>query len=292
MKTFRDTTRNNDFTITAQLKLAEDSDREAVLQQIALLKPVVDAIQVTDNPNGVVHLSPLVVANMALQQGIDPVLHMTCRDRNNIALRSDLLGARALGVNSLLIQRGDELNAGYQPKTKEVFEIGSQDLIAAGRQMGDAQESQDFYIGAVVTAFNPKSGWQAKSLVAKADAGARFLQTQICFDMDVLKRYMDRLAALRLTHRTHLIVSIATLRSGESARWLRDNLRGSVVPKSVIQRLDQAADPEQEGIRLCAELLQEMKEIPGVSGVNLVTPGEIETIPAAIHAANLQALPE
>ena len=98
---------------------------------------------------------------------------------------------------------------------------------------------------------------------------------------------MERLTAQRLTHRTHLIVSVAVLRSGESARWLRDNLRGSVVPQNIIRRLEQASDPEQEGIRLCAEILQEMKEVPGVSGANIVTPGDIATIPAAISAAGL-----
>lgn len=287
MKTFREATRTRRFALTAQLKLAEDTERESVVKQAATLSPVVDAIQVTDNPNGSVHISPLVVSSLLLEQGIDPVLHLTCRDRNNIALRSDLLGARALGVNSLLIHRGDELATSYRPKTKEVYEIGSAALIQAGLKLGVEHKSPEFYMGAVVTAFNPKSDWQAKSLVAKADAGARFLQTQMCFDMNVLRRYMERLTAQRLTHRTHLIVSVAVLRSGESARWLRDNLRGSVVPQNIIRRLEQASDPEQEGIRLCAEILQEMKEVPGVSGANIVTPGDIATIPAAISAAGL-----
>lgn len=288
MKTFRDATRTRDFTITAQLKLNHETSRKAVVDQAKILGPVVDAVLVTDNPNGSVHMSALAASGLLLQQQIDPVMQMTCRDRNNIALQSDLLGAQALGVTSLLIQRGDKLPDSYRPKTKQVFDIGSEELIAAALSLEKLQKSRNWYIGAVIIAFNPKSGWRAKSLKAKADAGARFLQTQICFDMDLLRRYMEQLVRERLARRTHIVASVATLPSAESARWLRDNLRGSVMPESVIQRLEQAGDPEQEGIRICTELLQELKEIPGIGGANLVTPGHMETIPAAIHAAGLR----
>jgi methylenetetrahydrofolate reductase (NADPH) len=110
----------------------------------------------------------------------------------------------------------------------------------------------------------------------------------MCFDMDVLRRYMARLVAVRLTHRAHIVVSLATLPSAETARWVRNNMRGSVMPDAVIRRLEQASDPEQEGIRLCAEFIQEMQEVPGINGVNLLTPGDIATIPATIRAAGLR----
>jgi len=242
---------------------------------------------VTDNPGGSVHMSTLSAASLLIQKGIDPIAQMNCRDRNNIALQSDLLGAQALGITSLLIQRGDKLPKDYRPKTKQVFDIGSGDLIGAALSLNRGGESADFHIGAVITVFNPKSEWRAKSLVAKANAGARFFQTQMCFDMDLLRRYMARLVAIRLTRRVHIVVSVATLPSAEMARWARDNLRGSVMPDAVIRRLEQASDPEQEGTRLCAELLQEMKEIPGVGGANVVSPGNVATIPAAICAAGL-----
>jgi methylenetetrahydrofolate reductase (NADPH) len=288
LKTFQEATRTRDFTVSAQLNLAPTTNRESVLKQAEILGPVVDAIQVTDNPNGSVHMSPLAASALLIQQGIDPITHMTCRDRNNIALRSDLLGAEALGITSLLVQRGDTLHDDYQPKTKQVFDIGSKGLISAAMSFNRENPSANFYIGAVIIAFNPKSGWRAKSLVAKADTGARFLQTQMCFDMDVLRRYMLRLVAVRLTHRVHIVVSLATLPSAEMARWVRNNVRGSVMPEAVIHRLEQASDPEQEGIRLCAEFIQEMQEVPGINGVNLLTPGDIATIPATIRAAGLR----
>ena len=287
MKTFHEASRVQDFTVSAQLQLTHATDRETVLQQAEILGPVVDAIQVTDNPNGSVHMSPLAASALLIQQGIDPITHMTCRDRNNIALQSDLLGAEALGITSLLVQRGDKLHDDYRPKTKQVFDIGSRALISAAVNFSQKRTSADFFIGAVITTFNPKSGWRAKSLAAKADAGARFLQTQMCFDIDVLRRYMARLVAVRLTHRAHIVVSLAILPSAEMARWVRDNVRGAVMPEAIIDRLTQASDPEQEGIRLCVELLQEMQEIPGIGGVNLLTPGDVATIPATIRAAGL-----
>lgn len=287
LKRFHEAVRTRDFTVTGQLQLTQATDREAVLQQADILGAVVDAIQVTDNPNGSVHISPLVASGLVIQKGIDPILQMTCRDRNQIALQSDLLGAQALGVSSLLIQRGERLSTDYRPKTKQVFEIGSRHLIKTALSLNGKADVADFYIGSVITAFNPKSGWRAKSVVSKTDAGARFLQTQMCFDMDLLRRYMAGLVAARLTRRAHIVVSVATLPSAETARWLGDHLRGAMMPEAIIRRLAQARDPEQEGVQLCIELLQEMTEIPGVGGVNLLTPGDIATIPAAIGGAGL-----
>jgi len=287
VKTFQEAIRTRDFTVTAQLRLTADTDRQSVLQQADVLRPVVDAIQVTDNPGGSVHMSSLSVSSLLLHKGVDPIAQMTCRDRNKIALQSDLLGAQALGITSLLLQRGDKLPEDYRPKTQQVFDMSSSGLISAALSVKRGRESAGFHVGSVITVFNPKAKWQAKSLVAKTDAGARFLQTQLYFDMDVLRRYMARLVAVRLPRRAHIVVSLATLPSAEMARWLRDNMRGSVMPDTLIRRLDQAVDPEQEGVQLCTELLQEIREIPGIGGVNLLTPGDVATIPAAIRAAGM-----
>jgi methylenetetrahydrofolate reductase (NADPH) len=287
LNTFLESLRTQDFTLTAQLKLTPESGRESVLQQAEILAPVVDALQVTDNPGGSVHLSNLSASSLLMQKGIDPVIQMTCRDRNNIALQSDLLGAQALGITSILIQRGDKLPPDYRPKTKTVFEIGSGDLIRTARDISKKNGSGDFHIGSVVTVFKPKPEWKAKSLVAKTNAGARFLQTQMCFDSDLLRQYMDRLVAIGLTRRAAVVVSVATLPSAEMARWVQNHVRGSVMPAAVIRRLEQSSDAEQEGINICAELLQEVKDIPGISGANVMTPGDVATIPAAIRAANL-----
>ena len=291
MNTFHTAIRTQAFTLTGQLKLVDDTTPAKLLEQAELLRPFVDAVQVTDNPNGMVHMSPLAAASLLLQAGIDPIVQLTCRDRNRIALQSELLGAAAIGVSSLLLQRGDKLPTDYQPKTKQVFDIGAKRLVGTARAIQQdprLANAANLFIGTIALTFNPASEWKPAALLARSGAGARFIQTQLCFDTDVLRRYVGRLSAAKLTHRVHVIVSLGTLPSADTARWLRKHLRGSVMPKAVIRRMEQARDPEQEGVNICAELLQQVAEIPGVDGANLLTPGELETVPAAIRASGLR----
>jgi methylenetetrahydrofolate reductase (NADPH) len=196
-----------------------------------------------------------------------------------------------MGVTSVLLMRGDDLPEDHRPRVKQVFELGGKDLIETARELADdpgVTSVSDFCIGTTATVFNPKAGWKPRTLLTKVEAGARFIQTQLCFDVATLRRYMTHLVEAQLTWKAAVIVSLATLPSAMSARWLRENLRGSVVPKRVIRRLELARDPEQEGIVICAELLEKLAEVPGVSGAHLMTPGAVETIPAAILAAGLR----
>ena len=292
MITFREAIQKQDFVITAELNLARETDVPAVVQQARILDEHTDAIQVPDNPNARVHMTPLAASNILLQNGIQPIPHLSCRDRNRVALESELLSHGAMGVTSVLLMRGDDLPDNHRPKVKQVFELEGKELIRTARALVDdptVASVPDFCIGTVATVFNPKAGWKPRSLLTKVEAGARFIQTQLCFDIAGLRRYMKHLVEAQLTWKTAVIVGIATLPSAVSARWLRENLRGSVVPNKVIRRLEQARDPEQEGIIICTELLQELGEVPGVSGAHLMTPGDIETIPAAITAAGLRS---
>ena len=292
MKTFREAIQNRDFVLTAQLNLARESDSTAVLEQAAILGREVDALQVPDNPDARVQMTPLAVSSILLRNGIDPIAHLGCRDRNRLALESELLSLGATGVTSLFLLRGDDLPAGHRPKVEQVFEIGGRKLIEAARALADdpsVPAVPDFCIGTPAMVFNPKAQWQPSSLLAKVEAGARFIQTQLCFDTAALRRYMTHLVEAQLTWRCAIIVSVATLPSAVSARWLRKNLRGSMVPMKVVRRLEQARDPEHEGVAICAELLQELVEIPGVSGANLLTPGDPETVTAAIRASGLRS---
>lgn len=292
MKTFREAIQNRDFVLTAQLNLARESDSTAVLEQAAILGREVDALQVPDNPDARLQMTPLAVSSILLRNGIDPIAHLGCRDRNRLALESELLSLGATGVTSLFLLRGDDLPAGHRPKVKQVFEIGGRKLIEAARALADdpsVPAVPDFCIGTPAMVFNPKAQWQPSSLLAKVEAGARFIQTQLCFDTAALRRYMTHLVEAQLTWRCAIIVSVATLPSAVSARWLRKNLRGSMVPMKVVRRLEQARDPEREGVAICAELLQELVEIPGVTGANLLTPGDPETVTAAIRASGLRS---
>jgi methylenetetrahydrofolate reductase (NADPH) len=292
MKTFREALQNQEFVITAELNLARESDTTAVVEQATALGAQVDAIQVPDSPGGRVQMTPLAVSNILIQKGIDPIAHLSCRDRNRVALGSELLSLGATGVTSVLLLRGDELPGDHRPKVKQVFELGGMKLIETARALADdptVASVPDFCIGTTATVFNPKAAWQPNSLLARVEAGARFIQTQLCFDTAALSRYMAHLVEAKLTWRAAIIVSLAILPSAVTARWLRENLRGSLVPKKVVRRLEQARNPEQEGVAICAELLQELSELPGVSGAHLMTPGDPATIPAAIHASGLRS---
>ncbi len=292
MKPFREALQKRDFVITAELNLARETDVAAIVEQATVLGAHTDAVQVPDSPSARVHMTPLAVSSILLQSGIEPLPHLSCRDRNRVALESELLSLGAMGVTSVLLLRGDDLPDDHRPKVKQVFELGGKDLIETARALADdptVASVPDFCIGTVATVFNPKTGWKPRSLLTKVEAGARFIQTQLCFDGATLRRYMTHLVEAQLTWKTAVIVSVATLPSAVSARWLRENLRGSVVPNKVIRRLEQARDPQREGVAICAELLQELGEVPGVSGAHIMTPGDAETIPAAIQAAGMRS---
>lgn len=296
MKSLRNAIRRESFVLTAELPLSDHMDGATLLTNAQRLHPSVDAIQLTDNQRGRVHASALAVAAMLLQQGIDPVLHLTCRNRNRIALESDLLGAAAIGVTSLVVMRGSNRGAGPRASVKPVFDTGATELIAVARAMCDGRvpsgkplnTAPDFLIGAVGTVFSPEEDWKPRGLNAKLDAGARFLQTQPCFDIPALRTYLNRLVAERLTWKFQVIVGLACLPSITAARWVSDIPGGALIPEATVRRLEQARDPEQEGVAICAELLQELMEIPGVAGVNLTPLGNPDAVAEAVKLSGIR----
>ena len=289
--TFKDALRTKEFVVTAHVNLPRGPDADSLIRQGEILRPAVDAVQLTDNPRAQVHMSGIAAAALLLQQGIDPIIHMTCRDRNRIALQSDLIGAAALGVTSVLLMRGKEIPDGKMLKVHNVFDTPAREIMAFIQNVKDAENDSlvsDFLVGATAIIFDPDADWTPDILSVKCDAGANFVQLQLCFDMDVARNYMARMVASKLTHRLYFIMALSPLPSADIARWMRDNVVGSLVPESIIERMEQASDPEREGIEICAELLQELTTIPGVSGANLLTLGELETIPAAIDASGVR----
>lgn len=294
MNTFKEAIQAGAFTITGELGLDRFSGAEEVAGQARLLGPLVDAIQVTETPGGRMQMSSQAAAAIAIREGVDAIPHLSSRDRNRLALESDLLGMAALGVTSVLLMRGDELPPSVRPAPSQTFDLSGRDLIALARGLAEDEAVAgvpDLNIGAVATVFNPKKTWTPQALLDKAGAGADFIQTQLCFDLNALSRYMSRLIENQMTWRTAIVVSLAVLPTAVSANWLRKNLKGSLVPPWLIQRMEKARDPEREGIEICAELLRQLQEIPGITGAHLMTPGEPETITAAIEASGLRAPP-
>jgi len=179
--------------------------------------------------------------------------------------------------------RGPRVPKNHSVPASTVFDLSGRELIALASSLDDI-----FFIGTTARAFRPKSGWRAETLAVKAAAGARFVQTQLCFNMDILRCYMERFIAANLTRSYSVIVSLSPLPSATTARWVKNNMNDSRIPDAVLKRLEDAKNPEQEGIAICAELMQEISGIPGVSGINLMTTGDSEAIPAAIQASGLR----
>ena len=258
--------------------------------QADILRDHVDAILVTDNQFGRIHMSPLVAASILINAGVDPIVQLASRNRNRLALISDLIGAAAMGVTSLLLVRGHHAPKEFKPRPAPVRDVNAAELIRIASTVNQAHgisHSSDFYIGGLVTPHRPKKNWKGKLLTNKIDAGAGFLQAHICMDIEVLKTFMKRLVDNGIVRRTRIIGATAILGSAEDARWLRENRPNVLIPDSVVDRLEQASDPRQEGIRICTEFLQAMRDIPGISGANIMAARDLATIPEAIDAAGL-----
>ena len=286
------------FIITAELSPPVSASAEDLRSKAAVVEGRVDAVNVTDGASARAHMSSVAAAALLLRQGIEPVLQMTCRDRNRIALQSDLLGAAALGVENVLILRGDDPSAGDQPDAKPVFDLESRDLMETARRMRDEgvlpsgrriASPPSLVIGGADTPMDPASGkWKPDSLLAKLDAGARFIQTQFCFDEGIVQRYAGALVDHGIAGRCAVLIGMGPLASARSARWMRENLWGTTIPDPLIERLEAADDEKAEGIRICAELIAACSRIEGVAGVHLMAPLGIDAVPAAIEQSGVR----
>ncbi len=293
---FARTLLNGEFAITAELVPPASGAPDELLESAEPFRGLVDALNVTDGPRAMVHMSALAGAAILDRAGIEPILQFTCRDRNRIALQADLLGASAVGVRNVLILRGDEPDPAEIPPPKPVFDVDSRDLIqlAARMRAGEAFASgreiatpPRLFIGAADTPVDPEPGWRPTGLTRKIEAGAGFVQTQLCWDIDVVRRYARALEEAGITDRAFLLIGIGPIASARSARWMRDNLWGVQIPDPIIDRLERAADPKAEGIAICAELIRELAGVRGVSGVHLMAPVGLSAIPLAIRESGV-----
>lgn len=286
--TFVSALNSKDFVVTAHVNLAEVPDKSSLVRIAEVLGSSVDAVQLPDTTQ--LHMSGIAAAALLLQQGVDPIVHLNCRDRNRIALHKDVTGIAALGASSVLIMRGKSIPDGKKQGVRTVFDIPALEFMAQVqdlKQDDDALLDNNFFVGATAELFDPDPEWIPRNLIKKCEAGANFVQTQICFDLDIARNYMKRIVANKLTYKTRFLMALSPLPSADVARWVKENIKGALLPDRVIERLENSADPQQEGIKICAELMQEMAEIPGVSGVNLLNFGNLESIPAAIESSNL-----
>jgi methylenetetrahydrofolate reductase (NADPH) len=281
------------FAVTAEVVPPVSCDAADLIAKVRPLQGIADAVNITDGAGARSHMGALAAATLLLQNGVEPVLQLTCRDSNRIALQSNLLGAAALGIENLLLLRGDDPSAGDQPDAKPVFDL---DSMALSRMARDIREKRTlssgqkvagrahFLIGTADTPIDPPAGWKPDRLKAKIEAGAQFAQTQFCFDPEVARRYAHCLADNGLGG-FPLLIGLAPLRSARSARWIREKLFGSIVPDKVVERLEHAGDPVTEGRRICADIVEELSECPDIAGVHIMAPGNDKGLAEAVVTA-------
>ena len=283
MTTLSSKIQQGEFAITAEIVPPLAATKDRLLDEAEVLRGIVDAVNVTDGAGAATTMSSFSAAALLAGAGFEPVLQITCRDRNRIALTSDLLGAAAQGCYNLLVLMGDDPAKGDQPEAKPVFDLDSRDVMrvaTALRVDGSLPsgktivERPPFHVGAADMPLDPPADWQPTGLLAKMDAGAQFAQTQFCFEPEVAQRYIARLTDTGITEKLGILMGIGPILSARSARWMNDNLYGVTIPESTIKRLEQADDAKQEGRKICAELIQQYREIPGLAGVHIMAPAQ------------------
>ena len=278
------------FVITAEVMPPLSCDPDDLTAKALPLRGLADAVNVTDGAGAHAHMSALAAAALLIAAGIEPILQLTCRDRNRIALQGELMGAAALGVRNLLLLRGDDPSAGDQPDAKPVFDLDSRSLTGTARAIRDGKlphgtkvaGAAPFFIGAADIPVDPPPGWAPDSLKAKVAAGAQFVQTQFCMDTAIVRRYTARLADAGLS--VFLLIGVNPLRSARSAAWMRRHLFGTIIPDTMVARLEQAEDAAAEGRKICIETIEELSLIPGIAGAHIMAPGNDAAIPEVIAA--------
>jgi methylenetetrahydrofolate reductase (NADPH) len=288
------------FVLTAEIVPPLSGGKEALLTEAAHLRGKVHAINVTDAAAGRTTMSSFASAAILAAEGYEPILQVTCRDRNRIALAGDLLGAAAQGVHNVLVLKGDDPRGGDQPDAKPVFDLDSVQLLSLAHEMSASgilpsgrkiAPPPALFLGAADVPRVPDERWKPDGLNAKIAAGARFFQTQFGFDLDVVRAYAARLREEGIAERAGLLIGVGPIRSAKSARWMNENLFGVHVPEAVVERLDRAADQAAEGRRICAELIEGLSKIEGVAGAHIMAPAQgpdaiaavLEMLPAAFR---------
>ena len=265
------------FVYTAETTPPDASNKEILLKNVMPLKGIADAINVTDSPGAKAHMSSLTAAIILAQNGIDPILQLTVRDRNRLALQGDLIGASALGVHNILCLKGDDPKNGDQPETVVVDDIDSLTLVSIANMMRKEKKfpsgraidpSPKLFIGGAEV---PTQGQaNPEKILDKISKGVDFFQTQYVFDPKVLNEYMKKLNDAGVTEKTNFIIGLGPFASAKSAKWMNDNLFGVDVPDQIIKRLEGAKDQKEESKKICIELIETFRNIPGVKGVHLM----------------------
>ena len=296
--------RSGKFAVTAELGPPRGADRSVIEKKAAILKGYGDAFNITDCQTAVVRMSSIAAGRIVLDAGLEPIIQMTCRDRNRIAIQSDLLGAAALGAKNLLCLTGDHQKFGDHPMAKGVFDIDSIQLIQMVKILRDEKKFQSgqelkasepkFFIGAAENPFADPFKFRAIRLAKKITAGADFIQTQIIYNVKKFKEWMKMVTDMGLHEKAFILAGVAPLKSAGMAKHMKHNVPGMDVPDEVMDRMTAASAAKkgkEEGIKICLEVIEQVREIKGISGVHIMAVEWEEAVPEIVKQARLHPRP-
>jgi 5,10-methylenetetrahydrofolate reductase len=288
------------FAVTAEAGPPKGTSAAVVQRKGEVLRNCCDAVNVTDNQTAIVRMSSLAGCVLLKQVGVEPVMQMVVRDRNRLALQSDILGAVAMGIGNFLCLSGDHQKFGNHPTAKGVFDIDSIQLIQMLKKMRDEKQflcgeeisgEVPIYIGAAANPFADPFEFRVKRLAKKVKAGVDFIQTQAVYDVPKFARYMEMVCERGLDKQVHILAGVIPIRSVGMARYMRDYVSGVSVPDEIITRLEQAEKAKEEGVRIILEIIEQVKEIPGVHGIHIMAVGWEDIVPEMVEKAGLMPRP-
>ncbi len=290
-----------EFAVTAEIGPPRSASAEVVREHARMLKGKADAFNLTDNQTAIVRLSSLASAALCIEEGVEPVMQMVCRDRNRIAMQSDLLGASALGVRNLLCLSGDHQTFGNQRQSKNVYDIDSLQQLQMfkrirdeGKIWGDDTEMDEpprVFLGAAANPFADPFEFRVMRLAKKVAAGADFIQTQAIYDMDRFERWMEGVRERGLPEKTHIMAGVIPLKSAGAARYMKNRVAGMIVPDDIVKRMSDAESPKEEGVEICLEQIDHLRCIEGVHGVHIMAIAWEEKVPEIVERAGLLPRP-
>jgi 5,10-methylenetetrahydrofolate reductase len=310
------------FAVTGELGPPQSADGDSIRKKAVLLRGYVDAVNITDNQTAIVRMSSIGSGTIVVQEGLEPVIQMTCRDRNRLAIQSDLLGAYALGMRNLLCLTGDHQTFGNHPESKNVFDIDSVQLVKLVKDMrdesifecGEVMKGLEprFFIGAAAAPFADPIDFRPYRLAKKVKAGANFIRTQLVYDVEAFARYMEKVRELGLHQQTYILAGVGPLKSPGMARYMKNNVPGILVPDELIERMNAAGAPwagkkkdeltaedkkaraaawKETGIQICIDLIQQLRQIEGVAGVHIMAIEWEQAVKPIVEGAGLYPRP-
>ena len=290
------------FVVTGECGPPRGPDTDVLKKKASYLKGYLDAVNVTDNQTSIVRMSSVAASRILLEEGLEPVMQMVCRDRNRIAMQSDLFGASALGIKNLLCLSGDHQQFGNQPGAKNVYDMDSIQLLDTFRTIRDegtvlggdkVEGSVDMFYGAACNPFGDPFDFRVLRLEKKALAGAGFVQTQCIFNMEKFKEFMKRVRDKGLHEKVHILAGVIPLKSLPMTKYMASKVSGVEIPDAIVKRIKDAPKPQRaaEGIKLAVEQIQELREIEGVHGIHLMAIEWEERVPEIVEAAGMSPRP-